>query len=77
MRAAWDRGDRSGLRTRPADPSQSDHCKTTFLGSPASGAVDMVSSDEARAAQLAKSLGIGAGYNFANRDPGHYYTLRS
>jgi len=77
MRAAWDRGDRAGLRTRPADPAASDHCKTTFLGSPASNAFDMVSSNEQRAAELAKSLGIGCGWYFANRDPGHYYSLRS
>ncbi len=74
MRAAWDRGDRQGLRARPA--VSSDHTVTgkAFLGpKPASRAVDIVSSDERKAAQIAKALGIGAGLDFSTPDPGHYY----
>lgn len=72
MRDRWDAGDRAGLRARPAVESQ--HTKTAFLGSPAATAVDMVSSNEAKAAEIASRLGgIGAGLYFRNPDPGHYY----
>jgi len=75
LRAAWDRGDRSGLRVRPADPANSLHCKSTFLGSPDAKAVDMPCSDDAKGASIARSLGIGAGIAFSTPDPGHYYLL--
>jgi hypothetical protein len=74
LRAAWDRGDRSGLRARPADPRTSAHCRTSLLGVPASGALDMVTDDDSAAAQIAVELGIGAGQYFRRPDQGHYYT---
>jgi len=72
MRAAWDRGDRVGLRARPADPATSAHCQTSWSGSPASLAIDMPSTNEALAAQIASALGLKAGYYFNPPDPGHY-----
>lgn len=72
MRAAWDRGDRQGLRVRPADPDGSDHCKTTLTGSPASRGIDMPSDNEELAAQIAKALGLTPGLYFKTPDPGHY-----
>jgi len=74
MRDAWDRGERAGLRARPAASSQ--HTHTNWLGRPASRAIDMVSSDEKRAADIATRLGgIGAGLLFSQPDPGHYYAV--
>lgn len=72
MRAAWDRGDRAGLRVRPADPSTSAHCQEARKGVPASRAIDMPCSNEALAADLARALGLRAGYYFTVSDPGHY-----
>lgn len=72
MRAAWDAGNRVGLRVRPADPDGSRHCKTSFTGSPASLAVDMPCDNEQLAAQIAKALGFRAGLYFNPPDPGHY-----
>lgn len=69
MRARWDAGDRAGLRARPALVSQH---TAQFIGRPASDAVDIVSTNEALAAQIAKALGINAGFYFATSDPGHY-----
>jgi len=72
MRARWDAGDRAGLRARPAADSLHNH--TDWLGRPAARAVDMTSSDEARAAKVATQIGgIGAGLYFRSPDPGHYY----
>lgn len=72
MRDAWDRGDRAGLRVRPADPRNSLHCREVRRGVAASQAIDMPCSDEALAAQLATALGLRAGYYFKVSDPGHY-----
>lgn len=71
MRERWDRGDRSGLRERPAVDSL--HMATGWGGKPASKAIDIVSTDERTAANIAKALGIGAGLDFKKSDPGHYY----
>jgi len=71
LRAAWDRGDRQGLRVRPADPSASLHCRTAS-GRPASLAIDMPCENEQLGAQLAQALGLRAGYYFTVSDPGHY-----
>lgn len=73
LQARWDAGDRTGLRVRPA--TNSAHSTTTFIGAPAATAIDMPSSDEQRAATIAKSLGLGAGLAFSTPDPGHYYLL--
>lgn len=72
MRAAWDRGDRQGLRARPADPDDSDHCQTALWGSAASQAIDIKSSNEAQSAWIAQQLGITPGLYFKTPDPGHY-----
>lgn len=71
LQARWDAGDRTGLRVRPATDSL--HTKTTFFGNPASCAIDMPSADDAKGAQIASNLGIGAGWNFTTKDPGHYF----
>lgn len=71
LRDAWDRGDRAGLRVRPAADSL--HTKTGWLGSPASKAIDISTINDARSAQIARALGIGAGVDFKQPDPGHYY----
>lgn len=71
LRARWDRGDRTGLRARPA--LNSEHTLTGWLGKPASKAVDIETANEGLAARIAAALGIGAGYNFASPDPGHYF----
>lgn len=71
MRAAWDRGDRQGLRVRPADPRNSLHCYEAS-GRPASRAVDMPCDNDALAAEIGKALGLRAGYFFSTPDPGHF-----
>lgn len=76
LRARWDRGDRQGLRVRPADPSTSKHCRVV-AGRPAALAVDMPTANDTATARLASDLGIGAGELFKDKDQGHYYSLRS
>lgn len=71
MRAAWDRGDRAGLRVRPADPRNSLHCRGTDAR-PAALAVDMPCDDDRLAAQVATAMGLRAGLYFPTSDPGHY-----
>lgn len=71
MRAAWDRGERAGLRVRPADPKNSLHCLEAS-GRPSSRAIDMPCDNDALAAQIAKALGLRAGLYFSTPDPGHY-----
>ena len=71
--ARWDRGDRVGLRVRPAEHSR--HSYTNWLGRPAAEALDMPCDDDKRAAGIAQSLGIGTGQSFSDVDPGHYYLL--
>jgi len=73
MRARWDAGDRAGLRARPA--TNSAHSATGFFGRPAARAIDMTSSNERAAAELASHLKIEAGLYFQKSDPGHYYAL--
>jgi len=73
MRQAWDSGNRAGLRARPADPSTSLHCQTSFAGTPASRAIDIVCDDDIAAAAVARSLQVGAGADFRDPDMGHYY----
>jgi hypothetical protein len=72
MRAAWDRGDRAGLRVRPADPKNSFHCREASRGVGASLAIDMPCDNDALGAQIAQALGLRAGYYFTPSDPGHY-----
>jgi hypothetical protein len=72
MRDAWDRGERQGLRVRPASPDGSRHCRETLGGSPASQAIDMPCENDALAARIAQAMGMRAGINFSVPDPGHY-----
>lgn len=72
MQERWDAGDRAGLRARPATNSK--HSNTTWLGQPAATAIDMPSSDEKAAAEVARQLGLGAGLYFQKSDPGHFYS---
>lgn len=71
MRAAWDAGNRQGLRARPAISSL--HTETGFFGSPASRAMDMPSNNDSRTAEIARALGLGTGASFKSPDPGHYH----
>lgn len=74
MRAAWDAGNRAGLRARPALSSAHTMVKKGFLkSSPASEAIDIKSTDETRAAAIARALGLGTGMDFRDPDPGHYF----
>lgn len=74
MRMRWDRnepGDREGLRARPAEHSQ--HCCTLADGTPASEALDIITHDEAAAAEIAEGIGLCAGLRYRNRpDPVHF-----
>jgi hypothetical protein len=70
MQAAWDSGNRAGLRARPATNSL--HIKTGFLGKPASEAIDITSSNPYYAALIAKQLGIRPGYFFKTPDVVHF-----
>jgi len=60
LRARWDKGDRSGLKFQPAKKSQ--HTSRR--------AMDIVTNNEGLAAQIAKALGMRAGYDFG--DPVHF-----
>lgn len=72
MQERWDRGDRAGLRARPATNSK--HTNTNWLGQPASKAMDMVTSNDSQMAAIARDLtGAAAGQYFNTPDPGHYY----
>jgi hypothetical protein len=71
LRKRWDRGDRAGLRVRPAENSK--HTTTGFLGRKAATAIDIPTNNDARMAQIARALGIGAGADFKDSDPGHYF----
>lgn len=73
LQRQWDSGNRAGLRARPAGASK--HTTTNWLGQPDSTAIDMPTNDDQKAAQLARQLGVGAGYDFKQKDPGHYYLL--
>lgn len=49
------------------------HGTKTMWQSPAAEAVDIATSNQALAAQIASALGIGAGYYYKNPDPVHFY----
>lgn len=72
LRARWDRGDRAGLRVRPA--ANSKHTNTGFLGSKKALAIDVPCSNDRRMAEIARALGVGAGIDFHDSDPGHYFS---
>lgn len=71
MRDAWDRGDKQGLAVRPADPSTSRHSNTS-LGRPASKAIDIQTNNPKLAADIARLIGLRAGYYFQISDPVHF-----
>lgn len=70
LQAAWDRGDRAGLRVRPA--TSSDHTVESW-GSPAARAIDIVTTDDGLAAAIARALKIGTGMDFKTPDAGHFF----
>jgi len=74
LQQRWDRGDRAGLRVRPATDSL--HTREDW-GNPAAEAIDITTTDDAFAARIAEYLGIGAGWNFKTPDAGHYYGLNA
>lgn len=61
LRRRWDAGDRAGLRHRPA--LNSDHTRRR--------AVDIVTNNPRRAAEIAKALGIGTGMDYG--DDVHFF----
>lgn len=73
LRARWDRGDRAGLRVRPAADSK--HTVTGFLGKKSAHAIDAPSRNDRRMAEIAKALGVGAGLDFHDSDPGHFFKV--
>ena len=75
LQKAWDRGDRTGLVTRPATNSL--HSTTSFLGKPAAVAVDISTNDDNFAGEIAAFLKIGWGGNFRSYDPVHFYQLNN
>jgi len=66
----WQAGDK-GVVVKPAVDSL--HSKTSWLGRPAALAVDVSTSNPALAAQIAKAVGIGAGYYFKTPDRVHFF----
>jgi len=74
LQARYDAGDRQGLRVRPATSSK--HIRE-FNGQMASDAMDMPCSSKENdviCAQLARQIGLRAGMDFKEPDPGHYDT---
>lgn len=71
LRARWDAGDRAGLRARPAENSK--HSETSWLGSPASLAMDMPTDNDTYMADWAEKIDLKSGQAFRKPDPGHYY----
>jgi hypothetical protein len=74
LQARYDSGDHMGLRVRPATTSK--HIRE-FNGEMASDAMDMPCSskeNDFRCAQLARQIGLRAGMDFREPDPGHYDT---
>lgn len=67
--ARYNAGDKS-IVVKPAENS-----KHTIMydGKPASRAIDIVTSNPALAAVIAKALNINAGYDFKTPDPVHFY----
>jgi hypothetical protein len=70
LQARWDRGDRAGLRVRPA--SSSEHTAESW-GQPAARAIDIVTDNDVTAAQIARALKIGTGMDFKTPDAGHFF----
>ena len=70
LAARYAAGD-TGIVVKPAENSK--HTTTGFLGQPAATAVDISTSNRPLAAQIARALGIGAGFYFKTSDPIHFY----
>lgn len=71
IRDAWDKGNKQGLAVRPADPTTSRHTNTSF-GRPASKAIDIKTTNPKLAADIARAIGLRAGYYFQIPDPVHF-----
>lgn len=71
LQRRWDRGDRQGLRVRPATASK--HSLQDWLKRPASVAIDMPTNNDQAAARIAQGIGLATGLSFQTPDPGHYY----
>lgn len=63
-------GDKSVV-VKPAENSK--HSTTGFLSQPASQAIDISTNNKPLAAQIARAIGVGAGYFFKTSDPVHFY----
>jgi len=74
MRALWDRGQRAGLRARPAVDSLH---TVEHWSNPDARAIDITTRDDSTASRIARALGIGTGLDFRDPDPGHYFDLTS
>lgn len=71
LRARWDRGDRTGLKARPAKTSKH---STKSWGKPAAQAVDIKGPDlDTLGYWAVKYLGLKWGGNFRSPDPIHFY----
>jgi len=71
LQRRWDRGEREGLRVRPATSSK--HSLQDWLHRPASIAIDMPTNNDRKAALIAAGIALGTGISFQVPDPGHYY----
>lgn len=70
LTARYNAGDKSVV-VKPATNSK--HSTTDWLGKPAARAIDISTNNKTVAAQIAKSIGIGAGYFYKTPDPVHFY----
>lgn len=68
LKRRYEMGDKS-IRYKPAGNSK--HSSTGFIGQPAANAIDISTNNAAKAAQVAKMIGVKPGYDFG--DPVHFY----
>lgn len=66
----YEAGDRSVI-VKPATVSK--HSTETWLGNPASEAIDVSTNNPSLAARIASALKIGAGFFFKTPDPVHFF----
>ena len=76
LRDAWDSGNRAGLIRRPAETSL--HSRVNGSGNPSAIAIDITTTNNEYAGQIAKYLGLGWGGDFQGNgfDPVHFYDKR-
>jgi hypothetical protein len=72
LQSRYSAGDPSVV-VKPATNSK--HSTVDWLGNPAAQAVDISTNNPATAAQIARAIGVGAGYFFTTSDPVHFYQV--